>query len=128
MADNPKNAIIYPEYHELLNVNVQFSWRDMMGVFDEKVNYLEAFKKSKQREPKLTVDGQEFKIIQFDILAIPVDAPPVRFVTDSGQKREIQQFIEGLELRTSLYVSNILMEDEDGQIVLFPLRFAFNLM
>ena len=66
-------------------------------------------------------------IRQVELLFVPEAGPAARFITDSADRPEVQRAIGKLQARSSVFVTNMVVEGEQGKLLLFPLTFAFNL-
>ena len=114
------------EYHDFSGQKVYLFWRGKAGVADKYVISLSEFKSARETGLGLRVGETVLPLRQVELLLVPASGPATKFITDSVMRPEIQRAIVNLQARSSIFVTNIVIEGEQRPL-LFPLTFAFNL-
>ena len=123
----PVNLESLSEYHDFPGSKVYLAWRGAAGAADDHAISLSEFQNAAETGLELRVGNTLIPIRQVELLFVPEAGPAARFITDSADRPEVQRAIGKLQARSSVFVTNMVVEGEQGKLLLFPLTFAFNL-
>lgn len=115
------------EYHDFSGQKVYLYWRGQAGLAGEGAISLAEFRNARETGLELRVGAKRLPLRQVELLFVPESGPAYKCLTDSVRRPEVQAAIGKLQHRSSVFVTNIVVEGEQGQPLLFPLSFAFNL-
>ncbi len=127
LVKNPVNTEQLSEYHDFSGQKVYLYWRGQAGAADEHAMSLAEFRNARETGLELKVGAKRLPLRQAELLFVPESGPAYKCITDSVARPEVQAAIGKLQRRSSVFVTNIVVEGEQGQPLLFPLSFAFNL-
>lgn len=127
LVKNPVNTEQLSEYHDFSGQKVYLYWRGQAGAADEHAISLAEFRNARETGLELKVGAKRLSLRQAELLFVPESGPAYKCMTDSVARPEVQAAIGKLQRRSSVFVTNIVVEGEQGQPLLFPLSFAFNL-
>lgn len=114
------------EFTDYYRRSVQLKW-GVMKTYTNSENYpLSTFLDNYQEDLILQIDKKELPILGLDLLIKAGEKPPIRFITNDLSVPEIKVFLANLPVRSSIYFTNIIVDDE-GITKHFPLNFAFNI-
>lgn len=122
------NVDYQPEYFDFKDKLIQMEWRGFEGVTDNTLYELRKFQRAANSELEISLNNQAQKIVQFDLIFVPEENSGIRYTLSSTKLEEIEDVIRAMGPRTSIFIQNILIEDDALGVVHFPLTFAFHLM
>lgn len=116
-----------PEYYELYDKAMTFQWRGLSGTRSEEVQSLHAFQHTAEDGMLLEIGGLEYPVLQFELVIIPEDGKGVTLKSKSAEDAVVQQHLADLEPNSSLFLTDMVIKDTDGQQKRLPVTFSFNL-
>jgi len=126
----PKDLEYYPEYYEFENKTIQLNWGKLKTpAIKEKKSKKSNWRYGPRWEGWLENEAlMEFlpSAITFDLWVTTENGEDYRFLTEDIRHPEITKVLENLPTRSSIYIDNLLIENEDGKVVWFPVPFVFS--
>ena len=116
-----------PEYYELYDKAMTFHWRGLSGTRSNEVQSLHAFQHTTEDGMLLEIGGLEYPVLQFELVIIPEDGKGVTLKSKSAENVTVQQHLAGLKPNSSLFLTDMVIQDTDGQQKRLPVTFSFNL-
>ena len=116
-----------PEYYELYDKAMTFHWRGLSGTRSNEAQSLRAFQHATEGGMLLEIGGLEYPVLQFELVIIPEDGKGVTLKSKSAKDSAVQQHIADLKPNSSLFLTDIVIRDTDGQQKRLPVTFSFNL-
>jgi hypothetical protein len=116
-----------PEYYELYDKAMTFHWRGLSGTRGTGVQSLHAFQHTTEDGMLLEIGGLEYPVLQFELVIIPEDGKGVTLKSKSAEDTTVQQHLADLEPNSSLFLTDMVIRDTDGQQKRLPVTFSFNL-
>ena len=114
------------EYYDFKGKLIQLQWRGFEGISDNSMYPLRKFQAAKDKSLYLKIDQKFLDIYQYDLIFVPQSGDGIRYVLSNPELEEIEQVIRSMGPRTSIFIKNILIKENEG-ILHFPLTFAFHL-
>lgn len=139
----PLDMESYPEFYDFKNKNIQLAWGPLsvpeplpeprqrrwgplLNGYSSDPKYHEMLPAAVQKPLWLTIDGHKLRTLRFDCWVISGDGEDYRFITEDIRHPVIRKVLEKLPRRSSIYIDNLLFEDEAGVVKWFPVPFVFN--
>jgi hypothetical protein len=69
----------------------------------------------------------EYPVLQFELVIIPEDGKGVTLKSKSAENVTVQQHLAGLKPNSRLFLTDMVIQDTDGQQKRLPVTFSFNL-
>jgi hypothetical protein len=104
-----------------------FHWRGLSGTRSNEVQSLHAFQHTTEDGMLLEIGGLEYPVLQFELVIIPEDGKGVTLKSKSAENVTVQQHLAGLKPNSSLFLTDMVIQDTDGQQKRLPVTFSFNL-
>lgn len=121
------NTDTIPEYYELYNKALSFHWRGLSGTRRDEVQSLHTFQNSTETGMVFEIGDLEYPILQFELVVVPEDEKGVIVKSKSIDNAVVQGHLANLKPNTSLFLTDMVIQDTDGQAKRFPVNFSFNL-
>ena len=142
----PKDLQFYPEYYEFEDKTIQLNWGQLKtphivekkeknwkwrygpkwdGWPDQEEIY-GFLSEARTKSLELMVDDQIWKPVRFDCWITSETTEDYRFLTEDIRHPEITKVLKNLPQRSSIYIDNLLVENEKGEVRWFPVPFAFH--
>jgi len=142
-ADWPLDMETYPEYYDFKDKTIHLKWgplavperqpdtpRDRWGPlvngYSNDPKYYQLLSSAISKPLWLTIDGKKLRTVRFDCWVISGDGEDYRFITEDIRHPVITEVLEKLPPRSSIYINNLLFEEETGAVKWFPVPFVFN--
>lgn len=127
LFSDPKNIDQLAEFYDFRDNPVLLKWGTLRGVDDQTVYDLKTFKKASEKPLELQVAQLSLPIRQFDLVFVPEKGDVKRFVTDRTDYEALRNVIRKMGPKTSVLITNLVVEQERNKPLYFPLTFAFHL-
>ena len=121
------NTDTIAEWYEFYGNTITFSWRGLSGTKSQQVQSLDVFKNAIDSGMHLEIGELEYPIMQFELIIVPENQKGAAVKSKSAEEEVIQQHIASLQPNTSLFLTDVVIQDTDGQVKRFPITFSFNL-
>ena len=92
---------------------------------DNKVHCIDDFIKAENDELSFYINNEKVPLVQFEMIFVPKEGQALKYVSNSTDKKEIKKAIKKMDPRTSIFITDILIEFE-GETVLYPLTYVLN--
>lgn len=114
------------EYTDYYRRKTTLNWGDMTAWINSENYSRDSFQLNRAKELVLKVDDKKLNIIGFDFIVKAGENAPIRFITNSLDVPEIQEQIKDLPTKSSIYFTNIIVEEKDIPLH-FPVNFSFHI-
>jgi beta-lactamase regulating signal transducer with metallopeptidase domain len=121
------NTDTIPEYYELYNKTLSFHWRGLSGTRSDEVQPLHTFQNTTETGMLLEIGDLEYPVLQFELVIVPEDEKGVIVKSKSIDNAAVQDHLASLGPNTSLFLTDMVIQDTDGQSRRLPVTFSFNL-
>ena len=103
---------------------IRMDWGKMISMPNIGNYSLKEFKRSSKRSMTLFAGTKDIKMDRFDLLIIPENGKIKRIRTDKINTQVIREQLDNIEVNTSIYVDNIIVNVE-GERKYYPYNFVF---
>ncbi len=121
------NVDYQSEYYDFKDKLIEMEWRGFEGVTDNTLYELRKFQRAANTEIQIRVDRKPLEVYQFDLLIVPDKENGIKYTLSTPKIKEVENIIRAMGPRTSLFINNILIKDQQEGLLHFPLTFAFHL-
>jgi hypothetical protein len=115
-----------PEYQGYQNKKVSLRWGGMEAAPTSPNFPLDSFRLSSKQPIQLWIGEKQLPIESFECIIAGKNVTPYGFKSDRFDHPALLFAYEGIGAETSVYFDQIVIQDEDGQLKLFPAAFVFN--
>jgi len=142
----PKDLQFYPEFYEFEDKVIQLNWGKLKtpAIREKKEDEqtwrygpkwegwpnkekLYEFLSSARSQPlELKVEEELWKPVRFDCWITSENTEDYRFLAEDIRHPEIHKILEILPRKSSIYIDNLLVENNDGDVRWFPVPFVFS--
>lgn len=126
LSENYNDIHSYRDFHNFKGIKPQLLWKSYLGKFNTETYCLDDFICS-EGNLSLSLGDQELEVIRGELIIIPEDKQAIKYVFDDLNDYEIEKRLKTLKNKSSLYISKLLVKDNTGEILRFPISFAYHL-
>lgn len=116
-----------PEYTDLGDGDVRLLWGEMAAAPSSQTYLLQDLLAALNQPLRLMVGEQELPIRSFHLITHGRLRKAERYVADKLQEPALLKALCRLEPASTVYFDKVVIENERGQLLLFPQAFAFNI-
>jgi hypothetical protein len=126
LAHTSPDVDYMPEYQGYQNKKVSLRWGGMEAAPTSPNFPLDSFRLSSKQPIQLWIGEKQLPIESFECIIAGKNVTPYGFKSDRFDHPALLFAYEGIGAETSVYFDQIVIQDEDGQLKLFPAAFVFN--
>ena len=116
-----------PEFTQFGDANVRLQWGEMRASPSSENYLLSDFQSNIQQPLRLYAGERQFAIRSFHLYTHSRTRLAELYVADSLQTPALLKALYRIQPASTIYLSNIIIEGQAGQLYLFPVSFAFNI-
>lgn len=116
-----------PEYTAFAGADVNLWWGDMLASPASENYHLHDFRANITQGLRLMVGRQELPIRGFHLFVASRDGLPELYVADSLETPALLRALFKVQPASTVYFDKLAVESADGQLMAFPVAFAFNI-
>ncbi len=112
------------DYYTDADQLVRMDWGKMVSIPNIGNFSIKEFKRSSKESLTLFAGTELIEMARFDLLIIPENGKIKRLRTDKVNTQEIREILNNVDVNTSIYVDNIVV-DVEGEYKYYPYNFVF---
>ncbi|MCB9291115.1 MAG: hypothetical protein H6560_27670 [Lewinellaceae bacterium] len=116
-----------PEFTDFEGADVSLRWGEMRASPSSENYHLRDFRTNISKELNLSLGKKELPIRGFHLFLHSTDGLPELYVADSIDNPSLLKALYLARPGSSVYFDKLIVETAEGQLMLFPVAFAFNI-
>lgn len=116
-----------PEFTDFDGADVNLQWGDMVASPSSENYHRQDFRANIGRGLSLQVGERQLSIHSFHLFIDSRDGLPELYVADSLESPSLLRALYMVQPASTAYFDKLVVENEEGRLMLFPVAFAFNI-
>lgn len=115
----------YPEYAVPQEYAVNMRWGKINASPLTQNNPADKFKESCISPIEISTPKNLVQLAQFEMIIVPDRGETIRYICDNIANPKLQEVLSKVTDRTTIYLQNLMVKDEQGQLLFMPMTFGF---